>query len=684
MGHTSKRIKRSVTWRRPPTPAQLVDYYIKSGFWLLKIKPDTKQPEGSWQDKPKPAREEVLGWLAEGFGLGVAHGSRSGNTVAIDIDEPKLYEQIFPEGDWEQKTLVVNSSKTKKGTKRHLIFRTARPVHSQHLAHKGIAIDIIGEGNYTCLPPTPNPKANNEPYEFAKIPPEQVMAWDGDFTDDFTQRLIEKVGYKPVKEEVKVGELFLPRSEGDRHFWLIRIVTWLKLCEVTKKTAWEQVVAWNRCNDPPIETAELQYQFNDVWNKPLTLIQFDQRPTEYFSEEIMQAAEKALIENPLQTAVDAVHELHTGDDELIKLDYISALSAKIADPTINTWAIGTSQTGKSHMKYSVLQATQPKDYYEIFTSASPMSLFYYAKAYGEDAFDGLTIFIDEVESSEHTLPVLRSLTGQTEITPRHLSVNDAEVMDLKITGKRTVWFTSVKAFGTEQLRNRFLFENPDESTEQSLNIAELQAKRYFHNQEKDKAKMDTAKAMTSLIVNETRDLSVTFPYGWTWSLINYRYLLPIFISMLKVVTKINYRQRKRDENGALISEPADFETVKRIWQAIEKEILYRVNKKCQVVFDALPDEELGAVTVPTLAMELGKTTDWIRKQLEILTECDLINADKDASDRTWKYWKADVPKVSDIQLSDKAGIEFITETEKTEKTEKIRFFEGSRENENSN
>lgn len=71
---------------------------------------------------------------------------------------------------------------------------------------------------------------------------------------------------------------------------------------------------------------------------------------------------------------------------------------------------------------------------EVFTSASPLSLFYYVKRYGEDALDGLLIYIDEVEASRFVLPMLRSLTGQTEITPRHLPVYDAEVLDLKGRG----------------------------------------------------------------------------------------------------------------------------------------------------------------------------------------------------------------------------------------------------------
>jgi hypothetical protein len=70
-------------------------------------------------------------------------------------------------------------------------------------------------------------------------------------------------------------------------------------------------------------------------------------------------------------------------------------------------------------------------------SASLKSLFYYALKYGEDAFNGKLIYIDEVEASKLTLPLLRTLTSSTDIEPRHLSVYDADLLDIRIKGPRS-------------------------------------------------------------------------------------------------------------------------------------------------------------------------------------------------------------------------------------------------------
>jgi len=159
-------------------------------------------------------------------------------------------------------------------------------------------------------------------------------------------------------------------------------------------------------------------------------------PRSVISEESMQKADDVLTNDPLGFITKAAQQEHVGDPELIQIEYISALSARIVKRKwqINIWAIGSSQKGKSHSMDAVAKVL-PREYYEVFTSASGKSLFYYCKKYGDNALDKKLIFIDEVEASKDAIPLLRTLTSQTDIEPRHLSVFDAELLDLKIKGK---------------------------------------------------------------------------------------------------------------------------------------------------------------------------------------------------------------------------------------------------------
>jgi hypothetical protein len=652
--HSHRLFKREIR-----SKADIIDYYFKQGFFLVKLQKtgDTKAAvEPEWQLKPRPTKEEVKEWILDGYGIGVALGQKSDNLIAVDPDNPDLYEKLWPKPDWEKKTMVILTSKIKVGNKekqkRQIFFKASPCPRTKNFRSQGIEMELRGEGGYSALPPTIHPKTL-EPYQFENSLDTDVMIWKGNFQEWFLKLMEEQLKYKPEIEQLRVEDLFLPRSEGERHYWQIRIVTWLKKCETDQKTAWEKVVEWNETNIPPIPSGELEHQFNDVWDKPLTLIHFDRPPAEYFNKETMDAAEKALEEKPLQAIVDAVEELHVGDNAIVTVDYFSALSAKISMTQINTWGIGRSQIGKSHEKKSVIKAVLPKGYAEIYTSCSPVSFFYAIKAYGENFYDGKLIYIDEVESSSETMPMLRSLTGQTDIEPRHLSVHDAELLDLKIKGKRVIWFTSIRALGGDQMANRFFFENPDESEEQNVRIWKQQNESFIENTKADKAKMDKAKAITVLIVQNTKDKDVVLSYGIEWPFKRYRYLFPIFVSMVKICAKVHYKRRKTDEEGNIISEIEDFEIVKGLWHAMEKEILYRVNKSCQEILNILPTARDDNFTVAYIASKLGRSTEFVRMHLSTLSESDLINCDRIEGSKTWVYWLATLPKIEDINATKK-------------------------------
>jgi len=362
-------------------------------------------------------------------------------------------------------------------------------------------------------------------------------------------------------------------------------------------------------------------------------------------------AEMILLNDPLKFIADTVNMIHVGDREIIKIAYVSALSAQLAK-SIHLWPIGTSQKGKSHSLYSVLKVL-PRELYETFTSASPLSLFYYVKRYGEDALNGKLIFIDEVETSRMALPMLRSLTGQTEIEPRHLSVNDAELLDLKIKGPRVVWFTSVKSFGDEQIRNRFIYVNPDESAEQDERVFELQKKDEINVDERIEFKI--AQAITKKIIEDTKDLKVEIPYidAIQWPYKSRRWLFPIFKSFLQIVTKINYKKREI-KGDRIFSTPEDFEITKRLWASCLEHIIYRVSAPAKRLLNALPEDPEDAKTKSELAEETGYSTQHIGRLLEELEEAQLINMRKRSREGpgrlSWEYWRAKIPGVEEIKL----------------------------------
>lgn len=632
----------------------VIDFYIEQGFWIIPIMKGQKNPPFKWQDKPRPDKAKIREYLSSGYDLAVACGSRSGNIVCVDIDDPKLYHKIFGKGT-EKETLVVLTGYKGRDRKRHVYFRTAWPIGSKHLQHQGVAIDIQGEGNYAKLPPSLHSERNGRPvqYEFEEVPPDGIKEWKGDFIGGFFGLLQDAIGFKPEVEVVKVDELFQPRGKGERHYWEIRIAAWLKMCATDELAAWETVKNWNRSNVPPLPEGELRYQFKSMWESADKYsFKFDDKPREYFSHTAIEKAKEVFEGDPLTYIVDIVHKIHTGDDWLIRGEYISALSAKLSDIKINSWAIGRSGKGKSHLKYSIIESCLPKELYEIVTSSSPLALFYLIRKHGEHALSDMLLYIDEVEASMDAEPILRSLTGQTEITPRHLSVHENEVIDLRIKGKRTVWFTSVQTFGTEQIKNRFIYANPDESQQQDEDVFELQKKLLMGKTKPQE--FDVAKALTQLIIQQTKDLDAVF--NWddvSWPYKEKRWLFPMFAAMVQVIAKVNFK-RRQIVDGRLHAEKEDFYTAARIWKESERTTAFRIPRNMQLVLEAIPPDRERAMTHAEIAKCTGYSTRQVSNICLQLQEEGLINADKrqrkGAGRSSWEYWLAKRPKIEEIGL----------------------------------
>lgn len=575
--------------------------------------------------------------------LAAVCGGVSNNLVVVDFDDPELYHEVFGKGT-EQITLVVKTSKVKKDWKRHVYFIASHPAETQHLE----GVDIQGEGAYVKIPPSKG-------YNPERWPVEQIEKWEGDFNEEIKELLKRKAGLKFESKLVHVGDLFKPAPIGKRHAKMIRLITWMRLCGVTKEDALQKIIRWNDACEEPKDRDYLEYQLDYLYEREEPYhFRFDEEPHEMLSEEVLRKGREILRNgDPLQFFVDTLHLLHTGDDKLAQLEWVSLIGSWVEKIKINTWAIGESGTGKSHLKQSVMLLV-PSNLYECFTSSSPMALFYYIKKYGEWSLDKKLIYIDEVEASRDTLPVLRNLTGQTEITPRHLSVYDAELLDLKVKGKRTVWFTSVRVIGSDQIQKRFLNTSPDDSIEQDVDVWELQELQEQGLIQIDKERIDICKAMTQIIVDETADLKVTRDFIPFFPLLGERRLYPIFLATIKVLTKICFLQRKRENENEIKATVEDFERARKLWAATEKTITHRVAGKPLQILERLSDDPEKALTYAELASLTGFSTSSVRNYTKELAERDLINSRKRSREgrgrNAWEFWLAEQPSAIEIEL----------------------------------
>jgi len=501
----------------------------------------------------------------------------------------------------------------------------------------------------------------------------RVEEWLKKRLEDFKAEAVAELGNPPpcVQRLMQEGV-----NEGMRNNACFTLACYFSKVYRSMKDVLKVVMDFNNRCSPPLSRKEVESTVKSAWQgvkegrysigcstMPLSdycnreeCPFFRKRKTEtVFPPEILAKA-MAVLENhdPFDYMVEVAQLIHAGDEDAIKVEWISALNAKISRRPINTWQLGGSGKGKSHLKYTVLQLL-PDEYFEVFTSASPKSLFYYVKEYGEDALDGVLLYIDEVEASQFTLPMLRSLTGQTEITPRHLSVYDAELLDLKIKGKRAVWFTSVKTFGTEQIRNRFIHLNPDETAEQDERIFQLEDEEALEDVGIPEEPFQVAKAITKIIVESTKDLPVFIPWHIKWPFKRRRWLYPIFLSFIRVIAKARFKHRQINSEGYLIPEREDFELAKQLWRSFGETIIYRVSKSAELLLQEIPEEPEEARTHAELSEVLPLSTRQIQNLCHELLEEGLVNRRKrtreGAGRGAWEYWRAKIPSVEDIDIA---------------------------------
>ena len=363
--------------------------------------------------------------------------------------------------------------------------------------------------------------------------------------------------------------------------------------------------------------------------------------TEKLKFEPVCIADKILEEDPLTFVIKVANQRHVGDGAFIALSWLSLLSTRTGFRRLHLWSIGGSQKGKSDLFYTVA-VLAPDDWIQIFPSISPKSLLYLTKN-NPDALDGITLFFDEVKASEDAIPLLRTLTSHTKIKARHLTLDmqtKEKILDLRIQGKQTIWFTSVTPLKDEQLTERFLFINPDETEEQDSAVFDLQDTLY-RKREKDTSNLslhiEICKKIMQIIEENTSDVDVVIPYEINWPLKSNRSLYPLFCTIIQLATKVHFKQRKKDEKERLIATYADFQIARLLWDAIFPYQVSKISQKYLELLHTIPVGINQAKTTIELDGELQIGTRRIRYYAERLCELGLISSEK--RDRRLYYWK---------------------------------------------
>jgi len=375
-----------------------------------------------------------------------------------------------------------------------------------------------------------------------------------------------------------------------------------------------------------------------------------------FSEAVKAEAERCLMEDPIVYVAKVGGLLHKGDEELLKLDWLSALSPELSQQ-IHLMSVGKSGKGKSHHCEVSLEFI-PIEYVIYVMEPSPKSFFYAAKA--GIKFDKRVLLIDDARQAH--IPILKALTSQNRRKPRAWSVDEQEFIDMNIEGNMAVWCSSVSPIRDQegQLTRRFLIVNPSEDEALDKQVAEFAIARIRRGFGVGDVppEFEVVKCMTATLKEQT--CRVVIPFEFNFPTDPQRTLHNFFLSILQAAAKANMRKRltvDREGERILWAQPEDFEEAKKIWIGFAVYQKGKVDATSLRILDVLPEaepqgsmDEHGkemrpepcdtAPTVTYLSRRLKEAPSTVRDKLENLYDAGLIDHKWFGSWNTQHfYWK---------------------------------------------
>ena len=646
-----KKVEMPAEKKRELERKPLLDYAKSEKLNLIPLVRETKTPLCKWmqyQQEAYPKENWQRDFIKDGHNIAVVCGVSSDNLIIVDCDKPKLAQKIFGK-DIRERTFVVETGGDPKG-RMQVYFKADYSPNGRK--YHDIHVEILGQGNYAVYPPSIHPTSGRK---YKPLQMTAIARIEGDPIQELHELLRDAFGnkFKPEKKIHNIDDLIRGVEHGNRDNATVKIVNWLRQGEVTEEKALAYLLEWNQKNymikdgkktADPLDISVIEDKTRRCYSRAEAYgYKFNRSytPETTYSKDVKEKAKKILgTGDPFKFINQAVKLIHAGDEQMIQVEWISALSSHVTRKIkINTWQIGKSQKGKSHSLYTTLHLL-PKECYEIFTSSSPLAFFYYIKKFGEWSLDKKLIFVDEVEASKNALPILRALTGQTDIIPRHLTVHEAEILDLQIKGRRAVWFTSVKTFGSEQIKNRFIHLNPDETQKQDSRVFHLQTDEYWNEMQLDNEPLMIAQAMSQMIIKDTTEYRVKKPSKPVWPFKSRRWLFPIFVMFVNVITKIRYKQREI-KDGMIIAQKEDIDKAKELWKKFQETIIYRVSAIARTIYDMLPEDKDDAMTNVEIAENVTIGTQQVRKYcMELLEEGIVSRRKRTGRGGAWEYWKA--------------------------------------------
>ena len=232
------------------TALKWANVYLKLGWSLVPISPDTKVPTIKWSiyQERQPTIEEVTKWINKGWYLAVVTGPISGVCV---IDDDRIKHDL-PEYGFSSPVSAITQSGGK-----HYYFKYDREIHTH--VNPILHVDLKAWHSYCLLPPWKGRKWLSLDFtNLQSLPPETETLIRSDMTTADTGAEITSYQKLEVKD-------FIDIPEGSRTTALYEIA-----CSIFNKmdfdTGKRVLAGVNETYHPPLTKQEFDYNCQRAWD----------------------------------------------------------------------------------------------------------------------------------------------------------------------------------------------------------------------------------------------------------------------------------------------------------------------------------------------------------------------------------------------------------------------------------
>jgi len=278
---------------------------------------------------------------------------------------------------------------------------------------------------------------------------------------------------------------------------------------------------------------------------------------------------------------------------------------------------------------------------ETISSTSPLAPYYAIKRGLLD--DNKVLYFDDVKSNPVFIEVVKTFAGGMKVRPRHWTVDERRrFIDIKPEHKYSIWLTSVNPITDEQLKNRFVLANVDESIEQDKRVWKYLDEIYRKAKEKsiiEDPDFQTAQNVVNILIQEPAQVIVPFKVQFPILFDRRSYIY--FIVAVKVAAFIRKFQRKVID-GKIIATRQDFEIARKIWQEIGRYQFLKIDADSYRILSVLGVGPENGLTYSEIMEKIREKygisisrQKIARRCQKDLAEMNLVSGEKIGS---WRWW----------------------------------------------